>query len=541
MATSHYFNGRTVKLPGAYSAVKSVSPTVFTSASYSKALIINTNPAQGFGGSVDGELTRDADALYRLRSLSEAQAFLKSGQLWQLTQPLFIPSRLEGTTGASEVYYINALTTIAPTLSPTLDGGTNRLVLKCKDEGVASNGVATAGHLDSGYALSIESGLRDTTKFIIKIWLGTFKGVYTKDNTPYDGLFASDCPPELVSASPEVSTLREYLDWAVTDENFNNGFVIDPQTSSDHTFVAADMTANALVLATGGTSTYNLANLQAALEILRKIDFNAILSLSPVDETGSDVINSRLQYFAQSESKNPKYIVVPGKSTGNASTDLSANIAAAKVFNSERVWVVNGTPRKNVSYVPGKFREYDSTYLAALVTGRILGLPPQVPATFKDLDIDGLTGGLSDLQKEDALDAGVLCVHYDDDLEYYSIVRAINTLQKNTQIQNPDGSTFSIQVSRICTQLNTDLATNAKVELFGNNVGANLFTVSPEYMKGWTEVYLQNLVATDIRDNLIVGWSNVSVERRADAYYITYKFETNTEISFAFFTGFAVN
>lgn len=537
MATSHFFNGKTIKLPGAYSASKSIAPTIFTTAAYSKALIINTDATQGFGGAIDGELTKGTDALYRLKSLSEAQAFLKSGQLWHLTQPLFIPSRLEGTTGASELYYINALTTKAPTITPTFTGG-GSLSIKCKDEGPANNGIATSNHLNSGYALSIVSGERDTSKYIVKLWVGTFKGNYTKDGLPYDGISADESVPELVYASSEITTLKEFVDEANADENFNNGFHIASFT--DHTFVAGDKTANVLVLAANGTAVYNLTNLQDTLEILRKEEFNVILSLNVVDSTDAQAINSKLQYFCQSEAKYPKYLAVPGKSTGST-TDLATNFSAAKGFNSERVWVINGTPRKNVSYAPKKYREYDSLYLTALVVGRILGLPPQVPGTFKDLDIDGLSGELSDSQKEVALDGGVLCVHYDDDLGYYSIVRAINTLQKNKQLQNKDGSTFSIQISRICTQLNTDLATNAKIELFGSNVGANLFTVSPEYMKGWIEVFLESKVAKSTQDNLIVGWSNVSVERRTDAYYATYKFETNTEIAFAFFTGFAVN
>ena len=43
MATSHFFNNKVIKLPGAYAAVRAEAPAAFASASYSKVLIINTN------------------------------------------------------------------------------------------------------------------------------------------------------------------------------------------------------------------------------------------------------------------------------------------------------------------------------------------------------------------------------------------------------------------------------------------------------------------------------------------------------------------
>ena len=179
--------------------------------------------------------------------------------------------------------------------------------------------------------------------------------------------------------------------------------------------------------------------------------------------------------------------------------------------------------------------------MTALVVGRILGLPPQVPATFKDIDIDGIENPLTSLQLEDSLDAGILAVNYDEDLQQYCILRGVNTLQNNTSLQNPDGSTFSIQISRICLQLNTDLMVNAKKEVFGPNHTANRFTVSAGYLKNWMKVFLQSKVATQLQDNLIISHSDESVERKGDAYYCSYRFETNTEIAFVFFTGFAIN
>lgn len=540
MATQHFFNGKQIKLPGAYSAIKSVSPIVFTSATYSKALIINTDKKIGFGGSINGEVTKGKDSLYRFRTLPEAQSFFKSGKLWQICSPLFNPSKSDGTQGISELYYINALTTKAPTMTPSLSGE-GKLIIQCKDEGPLSNGSKTtvdeADLLTQGYALSIITGERDTSKYIFQFWLGTFKGLYT-DNIPYDGISAQNSVPELVLQSPEVSTIQEFVDWANSSEDFTNGFSIKEFTDTE--LQTEDKTNNTLVLATGGTAEYSSTDLEDVLKLVKSLDFNVIFSLNVEGEEGSDVINARLQTFVQKETRFVKFLAIPGKSTGQKS-DFETNCESAKGHNSERVWLIHGTPRKNSSYSPLGYRIYDSTYLTAAIIGRTIGLPPQVPVTFKDLDIDGLESELDELQKEDALDYGVLTVVYDEDLEAYVVLRGINTLKENSQIQNPDGTSFSIQITRICAQLNQDLVVNAKKKIFGTNTGANANTVSPEYMEDWTRVFLSQKVATPQQDNIILGYSDVSTERKGDALYTTYKFETNTEIAFAFFTGFAVN
>lgn len=542
MATQHFFNGKQIKLPGAYSAIKSISPTIFTSATYSKVIIINTDAKIGFGGSVDGELTKGSDSLYRFRSLQEAQAFFKSGKLWQICDPLFNPSKGDGVNGISELYYINALKTTAPKITPKLSGGGN-LVIKCKDEGSSSNGskVTIDGKevLKQGYALSIIEGERDKAKYIFQLWLGTFKGLYSGDNLPYDGISEKSTVPDLVLQSPEVSSIEEFVNWAKSDEDFSNGFSIE-EGYKNSTLTKEDINNNELVTATGGTATYSLTNLEDALKLIKSVDFNVIFSLNVIGGTGSDTINERLKTFVQKETRFVKFLAIPGKSTGSIS-DFKNNCEAAKNLNSERVWLIHGTPRKNSSYSPLGYRIYDSTYLTAVIIGRTVGLPPQVPVTFKDLNIDGLEAELDDFQKEDALDFGVLTSVYDEDLETYVVLRGINTLKNNSQIQNPDGSSFSIQITRICAQLNQDLVVNAKKKIFGTNTGANVNTVSPEYMEDWTRSFLDQKVATQQQDNIILGYSDVSTVRKQDALYTTYKFETNTEIAFAFFTGFAIN
>ena len=555
MSTTHFFNGKTIKLPGVYSAIKSVSPANFVAASYSKALIVNVNPEYAFGGSVKGELTKGGDAVYRLRTAQEGRSFLKAGYPWYVVDCLFNPSRQEGRTGISELYFLNALSSTAPTLTMALTGSKS-FVIKVKDECNWANGekIYTAElptsvadipseNLKKGYALCIEKGTRNKDKYVIQVWQGTFKGLHS-DGLAWDGISEQYCKPELMFASPEVSTVQEFIDWAKTNDTFNAGFTL-PVMESDIAFSASDVAANKFVLATGGTATYSAEALEEALDLMRNGDYTTIVCL---DKTGTtltggtsiDTVHARLQVYCQKETKFPKYLAIPGVSTGSTN-DFASNVAVAKKCDSERVWLIHGEVRRMATYAPLGYRVFDSVAMTALVVGRILGLPPQVPATFKDIAIDGIENPLSSLQLEDALDAGILVANYDEDLQQYCILRGINTLQNNNSLQNPDGSTFSIQISRICLQLNTDLMVNAKKEIFSSNSGANRFTVSTGYLKNWMKVFLQSKVATQLQDNLIVSHSDESVERLGDAYYCSYRFETNTEVAFVFFTGFAIN
>ena len=545
MATSHYFNGRQVKLPGVYSAVKSLMDTPIIAAPYSKALIVNVNPDNSFGGSVNGELTKGNDALYRLRSLSQAQGLLRSGKLYHVTQPLFRPSRSAGVSGISELYYINALTTTSPVLTVPL---TLPVVLtfKVKDEGTTSNGVAVSGSagLASGYGLTIESGIRSSAKFIFKFWRGTFKGNYS-DGIAYDEVTKESSKPELLVQSPEVSTFAQLVAWANTDKVFAQGFQIGTATDAagaGYSFVAGDKTnAGEFILAASATATYATTDLEAALNLVKDLDFTTLIMLDKVGDNGAaDTLATRLQYFIQSEVKGEKFLSVPGVSTG-ASTDLSSNVTEAQNFNSDRVWLVHGMIRKNSIIAPKGYREFDSIYLNALMVGRLLGLAPQIPGTFKNIDIDGITGQLDDLQKEDCLDSGILTVVYDKELEDFVILRDINTLQNNQVLQNPDGSSFSIQLTRISAQLNRDIIVNAKRTIFSRQDGTNRLTLSEQYLSDWTASFLNSKIAEPTRDNLIISWSDVNVTREADAYYITYKFSPNNSIDFAFFTGFSIS
>lgn len=539
MSISHIFNGKVISLPGAYSAVKAGSTNYYSTSSYSKVLIINTDKENSFGGAVNGELTKGKDALYRVRTQAEAKSLLKAGRLYQMVKPLFQPSRKSGTNGISDLYYINALTTKAAVMKPELTTGDAELSIQCLDEGPSGNGNETSkgsGVLATGYALKIISGVRDTSKYIIQIWQGTFKGL-AEDGYPYDEVAIEDSVPELVSESEEVESVGEFVKWAQGNPTFNNGFRI--KSWKDGQFQEADKSHNTLVLAHDGTATYAETDLEAALEYLQDLDFNVLFSLNMTGEDGADTINARFQYFIQNEVRGEKFLAIAGKNdlvTGG----FTENQEEAASCNSDRVWLIHGIPRKNSTFVPAGYRTLTPLYLTALLVGRQVGLPPQDSLTFKDIDIDGLEFPLKYNQKEDALSAGLLTVAYDEDLEIFSCIRGVNTLQNNDYIQNADGTSPLIQLTRIAAQLNTDICINAKRRFFTTEAGPNRSSISTQYLEDWVRGQLEDKVATENRDNIIISYSDVSVMREGDAYYVTYKFEPNNEIGFLFFTGFSI-
>lgn len=537
MSTSHFFGGKVIKLPGAYAETKAKVAPQATVSSYSKIAIIDTGSNAGWGGGsgVKGELYQDKDSLYRFRSPSEFKAFVKGGPWYKLADLLFTPSRVTNTQGVSEVIWVSAKTTTAATITLPFTAG--NIVVKCKDEGTFSNGVLytkkdTTQILSKGYGAKITKGVKDNTKFIVTFYVGTFTGNYS-DSLPYNEVLAENALPEKVIQSKEVSTLTELLDWMKSDYDFNLGFT----TSSTGTgaIVVGDATGT-LILATGGTETYGLTDggaIDSALEALKTKDMSFILS----DRFGSnaiDVVNTKLQVFCQSQARFKTYLVVGG---GSARGELQTiSIPAAKYFNSDFVWVVNGGI-KNISALSAtKTRTFDSLYHSAIILGRIAGTPPQVPPTFKEIDISGLQYQLSTTELEDCLDYGVLTSYYDEDLERFVILKGVNTLQNNTALVNTDGTSPSIQVRRIAEQINKEIVLDSKKELFTQREGVTILTLSPETVLDWAKIKLQQ----KIDRGLIEAFQNVSISRQEDAYFLSYEMRPAYEVNFLFSTGFII-
>lgn len=534
MAISHLFGGKVIKLPGAYADTKALTNPVGFPASYGKVVVVDTgsNAGWGSGSGVNGQFTEGPSSVYSFKSAREMQSFVKGGPWYNLASCLFDPSRVPGTVGASEVLWIGAKTTTPATLTLPFDAGD--VVLECKDEGTFSNGVETtlvngSKLLTKGYAATIHAGVKDPAKFIVKFWVSTFTGL-APDNLPYNEVSKETAIQDLVAQSPEVANIEELCSWMTTDYNFTLGFTV--KTPGTGAILPGDIVVTR-ILAIGGTETYGATDLDDALESIINKDASFLLS----DVTGANVvgaINTKLQHFCQVEARFKTILVV---GAGSARNELkTVSIPAAEYFNSDLVACVHGGVERPSQIVSTKKRTWGVLTHAALVLGRIAGVQPQVPATFKEIDAFGLQSEFGQGELEACLDAGLLTSYFDDDMRRYNILKGVNTLQINFRLVNPDGSSPSIQIKRIVNQVNKEIVIDAKTELFTQREGVNILTLSPQYLKDW----IVGKLKTKVSRGLIVMYGDVTVLRQEDAYFVSYKMQPNSEINFLFTTGFLI-
>ena len=548
MATKFTFDNKVAALPGVYSTIKSGIKNIPAALSYGNILIIDSGGGATFGGGagISGTLAQGANSVYEFDNLRDFQNFTKGGYYWLLATPLFQPA--PGEQGVSKIYWAKAAATVAAemTFQPTGGGSAGgTFVVQCKDEGVIGNGVETSSVLTKGYCYTFVAGEIDTAKFILKFWVGTYKGA-ADDSIAYDGIAQANCKPLLIAKSPEFSNIQEVFDWAATDYNFNTLFKVKTATKTGTGAVtAADLSAiTGNRLATGGTETYNTTHLGTVLDTVKDLDYTFVLA----DKHGVTASTDNMQsaenglIFAHivNEAKFDKFMVIGG---GKDSTQFDqgtlSSVAASNYYNSDKVIVVHGGVKKVSQLTGSGFREFDSQYKAAVVLGRIAGIAPQIPITFKNINIDGELHVINDKQKRKALDEGVLVTYYDDDFQFYSVLQGVNSLQNNTYLVNADGTSYSIQLRRIVSQINKEILINAKRDLLGQRYGVNRNTLSSETLRNWTVDYLRSKVATSTIDNLIIDFPSdkVNVEINQDAYFVRYAFVPNGEITKLLFTG----
>lgn len=534
MAISHYFGGKVIKLPGAYSDTKAIASARATVANSGKVIILDTgsNGGWGSGSGVSGELLEGSDSVYTFRNAREMQAFVKGGPWYNLATCLFTPSRVPETNGVSEVIWIGAKTTTAAKITLTFAAGNVEVL--CKDEGTFSNGIEYENQsgedvLIKGYCATKHLGVKDPAKFIFKFWVSTYTGE-ASDNLPYNEISKENSLPELVAQSPEVSTIAELCEWMQSDYSFGLGFQL--KEAKTGAIVSGDITEGN-ILAAGGTETYNATDIDAALDSIKAKDGSFLIS-DMVGEDAQSATNTKLQYYCQSEARFKTILVV---AAGSSRSELeTVSIPAAEYFNSSLVCCVHGGVKRLSQLTSTRQRTWNSLTHACLVVGRLAGVQPQVPATFKEIDVIGLQSQLSEGELELCLDKGLLTSYYDEDMGRYNILKGVSSLQNNSRLVNPDGTTPSIQITRIVNQVNKEIVLDAKTELFTQRDGVNLLTLSAVFLRDWVIEKLKQKV----QRGLIVEWADVEVTRQEDAFFVTYKMQPNSEINFLFNTGFLV-
>ncbi len=537
------FNGKLVKLAGVYSIIKSGFKNKPQDLPYGKILIIDTGSGVGFGhgSGIIGTLKSGADSIYAgITDIGTYRDVMKGGILHKLGDPLFQPDG-PSSIGVSEVIYARAATTVAAEIDMTglTNGG---FIIQCRDEGTVGNGVeGITNTLTQGYAVTLTAGVNDPTKYVMSVWRGTYTGLDSNNGVAWDGVPLASAVPEKVAQSPEVSTVAQLITYMQTDAIFNLRFALKSGHTATGNVVVGDLTTfSGNTLASGGTETYASGRVDEILENIDDLDYSMILC-DKWNTNSTHAYNSKLIEHVRTGARFEKHVYIGG---GNSINEMATySIAAAQGYNDDYTHVVHGACHVQDSKMPLGYRYYESIYKTAAIVGRVAGLPPQVPLTFKRIKISGEEHKLTKKEKISLLDSGVIYTYYDADFKGHVVGQGVNTLQDNENLINDNGTSHSIQVRRITAQMNKEIEVNAKKQLLGDPNGVNVNTLSPQIIKDWLAGYLKKKVAKPESDNLIVGYetASITVLKVQDAHQITYGFYPNTEINKLFITGFMLN
>ena len=557
MATSFWFNGKKVILPGVYSTIKSGITNPLRDLDYGRVLLIDTGIDTALGNSfgsgpgINGTLTDGASPVQEFDNGLDFRNAIGGGLFWAAGSFLFKPKGT-GIPGISKLYYVKAATTVAAemTFSPTGGGAAGgTVILQVRNEGVVGNGVLESAELAKGYGFILRAG-NTSGKFVLDMYRGSFRGDNNSDDYAWDGRDIEISIPNIIVSTPEFATLGAVQSWMKTNVEFQTYFKVKTFTiAGTGTVTVADAVTYAdYTLASGGTDTYGTTDLDDVLTAIIDLDYTFILS----DVYGGtaaylDTTISTILAHIVDEAKYEKYLIIGG---GADSTEFdqatNSSIAIADDNDTSRVVVVHGDFLKSIKVLTTTgssvvLKQYESFFKAANVLGRILGAEPQVPGTFKTLDIDGEVQELTKIEKETALQGGVLVTGYDIEFGDFTIIQSINSLQDNDYLVNPDGQSFTIEIERIKSQLNKELVVLAKQRLLGQRLGVNRNTLSALDVKLFTEGYLQSKIADQTDDNLILSFREVTVTAVEDAYQVRYLFVPNFPVSKLFFVGVMVS
>ncbi len=530
MATKFVFDGKRITLPGIYSRVISDIKNPPKESTYGNVLIIDTGKGAEFGGGagIDGTLEKGENAIQTWDNIAGFRNSVRGGLWWLLAKPLFIPDKDVSIPGVSKIHFIKAATTTPAKISYEFDGGST-IEISVRNEGIVGNGALNDNdELSRGAASKLRVSLLDGDKFVLDFYLGTWKGSDGDDD--YDFIAENDCKPVLVSSSPQFVEIQTLIDWMNQDSTFNQYFKLTDFTVSGDVN-SSDVTDFAdYQLAEDGTEEYSTENLDLVLDQIATLDYSFII-LNDSGEDAQSTDNSKVLYHIVNESKFKRFMCV---GAGDDKDAFEGSLETAAFYNLSKCIVVHGAPYKKRPKVG--LKQYDIMYKLAEAVGRTAGLPPQVPVTFKSIDIDGEVHPLSDKEKERALNGGLLVTCKDEG--QFKILEGVNSLQDNDFILNPDGQSHLISFERIAAQVDKTIIINGKNDLLGQENGPNRNTLSEEVVAEWLKGQLKAMtVGEEGEDNLLISSKNIQVTRTNGAYFTNYEIAPNTEINKLFFTA----
>ena len=391
--------------------------------------------------------------------------------------------------------------------------------------------------LTRGAGIVMSVGINDATKFQVKLFRGSYKGA-DENGYHYDGIEESKTAAILLATSPEFNNIATLHAWMETNVVFGAFFKLKSKTVVGTGVVTtADNTANAGINKfSGGTEVYSTTKLDEVLLAAQSLNYSWILADQYEDNAKSTDNGKLAAHIVNQDTFGYKMIVVGGgrKADKFAPGVVNGSIDIAQYYDNDRVVVVHGGVKKNTTSSPDGFIEKTSLHKAAATLGRIAGLSPQIPITFKTIAFDGDLHVLNIKEQNQSLDNGVLVTINDG--ARLEVLQGINSLQDNQFLLNPDATSHSIQFKRLISQLNTEIVINSK-RLLKNPLGSNRNTISAGDVTAFVTSYLQDRTAEPSADNLILGFRNVVTVIDQDAYKTTYDVVLNTEITKLFFTG----
>lgn len=534
MATVVNFHGKSCVEPGSY-AVSEYNPTSVVNVSeFGNVMIIDngdyqkqtqgSNTLEFAGGSgINGELAKGLKAIYQFDEYNDFLSFMGGGVVADFAQYIFTPR--PGQAGAPNVYYARAAKTTAGKITLTIGSGS--LVLTCKNEGVAGNGVIESGALKVGYAAQIVAGTDDSNKFKLQVYRGNYMGVDTAGE-PIGSKSWAEAGGEMIAESDEFATLGELYEFCSSNRYILNNFVVSKTGTDATALVAVTLTA-----ATGGTTTYMDSNeISDILEAITELDISFFLVTTDSVNKGTQAATwGKVFTFLKQDAKFTEFMVIPG---GKDDTDLmgasNTSQAIAKFYNSEQVVVTHGAPIVTRKDGNGT-KELPAIYLAANIIGMVAGGQPQTPLTFKRCGFDAFVYDLKKKERIKALQAGIM--HVRNVNGYWCVNQGVTTLQDNKQTYAKDGQSMEFSIALIKAQLNKELVLEGEQRF----VGQTASEASPESVKNFTEAKLASFVATPQNNNLILNWKNVAVKVKNSDYTITYDFTPNVPVNKLFFVG----
>lgn len=535
------FNGKIVVEPGVYSQIKGGEPNPPSQSTFGNVLLIDTGSNAGFGwnSGIDGVNENGANAIYEFNTLDDFRLAVNGGILWDISKWLFKPTKDQGFRGVQKLFYVRACTTTKGTATYTWTGGGangGTFSISPRVEGLAANGNTnlSSGLIDRGFGMRMVAGTSNTAKFAIEFYRGNFRGT-DFNSVPFDNIPADKTVPTLLLKSLEFNNITDLINWAKSDVTFNSWFTLNPSSVATGTGAvnAADLTSSiGNKLVAGGTETYNAQGITNVLERIKELDYTFILS-DKYEADMADAYNFQLLSHIKLESEFRRFLIIGG---GKDGTDFASTLAAADGFNSELVFLCFSRQKRNDSTMTGGVKVYPTLYYAAAYLGLVAGQEPQVPATYKNLDFDGVEYELSLNQRNQALLNGVIHQRFVSGMGWV-INQDVNTLQKNDQGVFEDGTSPDGSTMRIALLLNKEIVENMRTRFIGSN--ANL--ADPADIKAFVETYLKFRVATKTDDNLILSFSGITVSLRGSDAYVTYAFVPNGPVNRIFVTGFMFN